>query len=234
MYDHLVFFLYIILFIHSTIGYGLIFSKIADQELLKFNLGYIGLFGFFSISLISIFTSFFFPHNFLHNTILHGIGLIAFVFLYKQSFKISELKFFCIILLILWIGLYVYKNHDDFPYYHLTYALNLSENSFAVGTGKFSHGFRTFSSLFYYHSTLYMPYIEFYLFHSGPFLIILFFNYIMVSKLVKNIKLNNLNFIFYFSLLSLLFINIAFYRIAEHGTDRSAQILLILIFLIFF
>jgi len=32
----------------------------------------------------------------------------------------------------------------------------------------------------------------------------------------------------------LLFINIAFYRIAEHGTDRSAQILLILIFSIFF
>ena len=32
------------------------------------------------------------------------------------------------------IGAYVFKNHDDFPYYHLTYALNLSENSFVVGT----------------------------------------------------------------------------------------------------
>jgi hypothetical protein len=58
----------------------------------------------------------------------------------------------CILTLIFLIGAYVYKNHDDFPYYHLTYALNLSENKFIVGTGIFSHGFRTFSSLFYFHS----------------------------------------------------------------------------------
>ena len=56
------------------------------------------------------------------------------------------------LLLIFWIGNYIYKSHDDFPYYHLTYTLNLSENSFLVGTGNFSHGFRTFSSLFFYHS----------------------------------------------------------------------------------
>ena len=30
------------------------------------------------------------------------------------------------------ISLYVYKNHDDFSYYHLTYALNLSENKFII------------------------------------------------------------------------------------------------------
>ena len=30
--------------------------------------------------------------------------------------------------------------------------------------------------------------------------------------------------------LSILFINIFFYRIAEHGTDRSAQILIFLLF----
>ena len=67
-----------------------------------------------------------------------------------------------------------------------------------------------------------MPFIEFYLFHSGPFFIC-FFNFIILSKL-KNFNSNQINFIFYFLLLSLLFINIAFYRIAEHGTDRSAQI----------
>ena len=75
-----------------------------------------------------------------------------------------------------------------------------------------------------------MPFIEFYLFHSGPFFILLFFNFIILSKLKKNFSSDQINFIFYFLLLSLLFINIAFYRIAEHGTDRSAQILLILIF----
>ena len=79
-----------------------------------------------------------------------------------------------------------------------------------------------------------MPYIDFYLFHSGPFFILIFFNYIILYKMLKFLKSNKLNLIFYFSLLSFIFINIAFYRIAEHGTDRSAQILLIIIFILFF
>ena len=80
-------------------------------------------------------------------------------------------------------SLFLYKNHDDFPYYHLTYALNLSQNSLLIGTGSFSHGFRTMSSLFYYHSTLYLPFIKFYLFHSGPFFIlILMFTFIYTEK----------------------------------------------------
>ena len=84
MADHLIFSLYIILIIHSTIGYGFLFSTIVDRELLKYNLGYIGIFGFFFISLLSIATSFFVPHNFIHNSILHVIGLTAFIFFLKQ------------------------------------------------------------------------------------------------------------------------------------------------------
>ena len=78
------------------------------------------------------------------------------------------------------IGAYLFKNHDDFPYYHLTYTLNLSENKFIIGTGIFGHGFRTFSSLFYYHSTLFMPGINIYLFHIGPLYILIFFNIILI------------------------------------------------------
>ena len=80
------------------------------------------------------------------------------------------------------------------------------------------------SSLFYYHSLLYMPYIEFYLFHIGPFFILIFFNLIVFEKFSEIKSLENSNFIFYFSLLSLIFVNVVFYRIGEHGTDRSAQI----------
>ena len=99
------------------------------------------------------------------------------------------------------VGAYVYKNHDDFSYYHLTYSLNLSENQFIIGTGIFSHGFRTFSSLFYYHSVLYMPLIKFYLFHIGPFFIIIFFNYIIISKIFEEYKNDKINFL-YFSKIS--------------------------------
>ena len=196
--NHIIFFLYTIIFIQSTIGYGYIFSKIIGKEVLQNNLGYIGLFGFFFISLTSIFTSFFFAHNYLHNIILHFVGLIASLLFFYNSIKLNELKYLLILTCVLFIGLYVYKNHDDFPYYHLTYALNLSENQFLVGMGNFSHGYRTFSSIFYFHSILYMPFIEFYLFHSGPFFILLFFNFIILSKLKKNFNSNQISFIFYF------------------------------------
>ena len=45
--------------------------------------------------------------------------------------------------------------------------------------------------------------------------------------------INTKRFMIYFFLtfLSFLFINIFFYRIAEHGTDRSAQILILLLFI---
>ena len=51
--------------------------------------------------------------------------------------------------------------------------------------------------------------------------------------MINDTKSNQNNLINYFALLSLIFINIVFYRIGEHGTDRSSQILLILIFLVF-
>ena len=233
MFDHFIFIFYIYLFIFSTIGYGFFFSKLVNSELIQLNLGYQGIIGFFFLSLISTFSSYFLAHGFLHNTVIHLFGLSFFVNFFIKSYKFKDLKILLLLSLILMIGCYVFKNHDDFPYYHLTYSLNLSENSFIIGTGIFSHGFRTFSSLFYYHSLLYMPGIKFYLFHLGPFLILLFFNISILSELKKRFKSSSIDFIYYFALISFVIINIVFYRLGEHGTDRSAQILLILIFLFF-
>ena len=235
MTEHIIYLIYYFLFLISTIGHGLIFSRFVFKDFIGLNLGYQGLIGFFSVSLISIFSSFLTPHDYVHNSILHCLGLIGFFSLLKNRIdKFKEIKILCILSLIFLIGAYLYKNHDDFPYYHLTYSLNLSQNKFIIGTGIFSHGFRTFSSLFYYHSTLLMPGIEIYLFHIGPLYILVFFNFVIIKKLFfENIK-KQYNFTDYFSLIGLIFINVAFYRISEHGTDRSAQVLLILIFLIFF
>ncbi|MDC1033563.1 hypothetical protein OAQ48_05320 [Candidatus Pelagibacter sp.] len=234
MIEHLVFISYLIIFISSTIGYGFIFSKILKNDFVELNLGYQGLLGFFFLSFLSILTSFFLPHNFFHNSFIHLIGLTFFVIFVINKKKFTELKYLVITFSILLLGIYVFKNHDDFPYYHLTYALNLSENGYAVGLGNFSHGFRTVSSLFYIHSLFYMPIIEFYLFHLGPFLILLFFNIIILSRLFKNFKKIKIDFLYYFSLLAFIFVNVVFYRLGEHGTDRSSQILLLLIFILFF
>jgi hypothetical protein len=233
--EHIIFLFYISLFVVSTIGYGEVFSRLFNKESLDCNIGFKGLIGFFLITLISVLTSYFFAHNYIHNIIIHIIGIFGFVLFFMSKKKNKEqIKYFALLILIMLIGSYVYKNHDDFPYYHLTYSLNLSENKFIIGTGAFGHGFRTFSSLFYYHSVLYMPFIKFYLFHIGTFFIIVFFNYIILDDLLKNFKSNKINFLYYFKILCIIFINVAFYRISEHGTDRSAQILLTLIFLLFF
>ena len=90
-----------------------------------------------------------------------------------------------------------------------------------------------FSSLFFYHSLLYMPKIDFYLFNVGSFYILIFSNYVMLTILRDNYNLKNFNIVFYYTLLTFIFVNIVFYRISEHGTDRSAQILLALIVIFF-
>ena len=233
MIDHLIFIFYLLFFLLSTIGYGFQFSTYISSKFTNLNLGWYGIFGLFILSSISILTSFFTPHGFFHNSIIHIFGFMLFLMNSSKKVKIVDYKLLIIIFFLLLIGSYVYKNHDDFSYYHLTYAFNLSENRFLIGTGNFSHGFRTFSSLFYYHSILYMPLIEYYLFHIGPFYLVIFFNYVVLYKLFKELKFQDDLFIHFFCLVSLLFVNIVFYRISEHGTDRSAQIILILIFLIF-
>ena len=170
MIDHITLIIYSLIFLLSNIGYGFLFSKIINKEYFSLNIGYQGIIGFFFLSLISLFTSFFIAHSYFFNSLIHLVGILSFIIFIKLYFKYSELKLLFLIVFLFWIGVYVFKTHDDFPYYHLTYTLNLSENSFIVGTGNFSHGFRTFSSLFYYHSLLYLPLIKYYLFFIGPFL----------------------------------------------------------------
>jgi hypothetical protein len=230
MSHHFIFLLYIFLFTFSCVGAGLIFSSFINKNFLNLNFGYQGLIGIFFITIISVITSFFFEHNYFHNIILHGILIIFFLIkvfnnkIYRYDF--SNLIYLVFILLI---GVYVFKNHDDFPYYHLTYTLNLSENGMIIGQGIFGHGFRTYSSLFYFNSILYMPFINFYSFHMGAFFVLIFFNFLLIKKIFDAINKRKDNLIIYFSLLCLAFVNIVFYRIGEHGTDRSAQIIAFLI-----
>ena len=53
--------------------------------------------------------------------------------------------------------------------------------------------------------------------------------FIFFSNIKASIQKKDINYIYFFDLLSLIFILVFFYRLAEHGTDRSAQILSLLI-----
>ena len=87
MTNHLIFIFYLLIFLISTIGFGYLFSTIFFKDFRVLNFGYQGIIGFFTICLISIITSFFFPHNFIHNTLLHLVGLVIFFWNFFKNKK---------------------------------------------------------------------------------------------------------------------------------------------------
>jgi hypothetical protein len=123
------------------------------------------------------------------------------------------------------------KNHDDFPYYHFSYIQLITKFSSSLGIGNFNHGFRTHSSIFYFSSLFFLPKAQYALIHLAPTFFLGFANYVFIKKIYDNLKSKENFYIILLSLLSFALINIFFYRLAEHGTDRSAQILVLLIFI---
>ena len=227
----------------SILGYGSIFLKIFFNKTKITDFGYLGIFGLVLSIFISYSTNLFFPHNFIFNFVYLTIGLFGFFLLLKKlQLKIIKYEFliFFFVFSLAFISLLIFKNHDDFPYYHFVYTYNLTQFDLNVGIGQFNHGFRTPSSIFYINSLFYLPLIEFFSFNFTAVFILTFSNIILLKKIGFNDikkplflkRLDHKNYlIIFFSLLSFIFINIFFYRIGEHGTDRSAQILVMLLVL---
>jgi len=222
------FYIYIFTFLATLtfLGYGSLLASIVDKKLLKSNIGYIGLVGLLTCTVISYTTIFFTKHGYLHNIVLHLIGFSLFLYFFinkKIEFKVPT---FLIIFSILCIGLLILRNHDDFNYYHLTYSLSLTEDKLIFGLGNLGHGYTHHSSIFFLNSILYLPIIKYFLFHSIGWITLLFINLILIEKII--IKKNDiLNFEFFFYLLSFLFINFKFFRVGSFGTDLSGQIIML-------
>ena len=123
----------------------------------------------------------------------------------------------------------MHKTHDDFFYYHFPYTVSLIEFKKIFGLGNLEHGFRTPSSIFYLNSLFYLPILEKSLINSGAIFFLIFSNIFLIQKIFNRLKNKKHDFILVLSLLSLIFINTIFYRLAEHGTDRSALILIFIL-----
>ncbi len=228
---------YFLIFI-SVLGYGLFFTRFLGARYSKINFGFVGLFGLFFLILYSYISNLFLPHNYLHNSILLFIGICLFVYFFYKEFKktnIKEIALITFILILFFISILISKNHDDFPYYHFPYTYYLTQYNLNIGVGIFGHGFRTPSSIFYLNSLFYLPLVNYYSFNFGQVLILIFSNFVLLEN-IFNFKYSNFvnlkkhkNSVFFLSLFSLIFINIFFYRISEHGTDRSAQILIFIL-----
>tara|TARA_Y100000590_G_scaffold328244_1_gene372748 strand:- start:3675 stop:5345 length:1671 start_codon:yes stop_codon:yes gene_type:complete len=239
MYNNFILFIsYYFLILFSIIGYGITFLRFFNNKI-EANFGYIGLCGIFFLIFYSYLSNLFIPHSKIHNSLFLLAGLIFFIIYIIINFKRLKNEIFLtlIVFSLLIISSLIFKNHDDFPYYHFPYTYYLTQQSSFIGVGQFNHGFRTPSSIFYLNSLFFLPKAEFYLFNFSSIYFLGFANIYFLKKILfflnemKN-KINKIyinNYTTYLSLFLFAFINIFFYRIGEHGTDRSAQILIFIL-----
>ena len=230
----LIFLSYYILIFLSCLGFGSLFLKLIKINNKKINLGIVGILGIFFLTFFSYLTNFFIAHDYFHNIFFHSIGLYYFFYFFIHN-KINKKNLFQIFILLIFLisGLFLSKNNEDFPYYHLAFTLNLVESNVIIGLGNFNSGYRTPSSLFYFHSLLYLPYIKYYLFHSSGILILTFANFFLIENIfIKQLRKYD-NFKKILSLLIFIFINLVFARVAEYGTDRGGQIIAFLLIILF-
>ena len=224
--DYLIILFFTILITCSFLGYGLITANYINKDILEVNIGYIGLIGLLTCTIISYITIYFSKHGFFHNIILHAFGLCAFYYFFSKKKTNFNISFSFLIFLILFIGLLIIRNHDDFSYYHLTYSLGLTENKLILGLGNLGNRYNKHSSIFFLNSIIYLPIIKHYLFHSTGWITLFFINLILLEQILRNSK-TKLDIEFYLSLFFFTFINFKFFRIGGYGTDISGQIIIL-------
>ena len=186
----------------SVIGYGLIFQNLCFEKIKNFNDEnsiFIGFNGLFLITLISLITSLFVPHNFFHNLILHIIGIVFFI-IYKAENKKKYLKYIILISILVFSAVLISKTNDDLSYYHLSFTKYLTEQKIIFGMGHLSHGYNLLSSLFFLNSTFYLPFINFFSFHFSLIFFLIFFNFFVIREiiLIKNDELIRFLYLFAF------------------------------------
>ena len=228
MYSLIILLSYYWLITFAIVGYGLLFNGIFIKDD-GVDIGYIGIFGIFLLILISYISHFFIPHNQIFNSIVLILGLINLYFDKNNKILQKDIKLLTIVFSVFIIFILTAKNHDDFPYYHFPYTHLITEFSNVLGLGNFNHGFRTHSSIFYLSSFFNLPQSNLFLLNLSPVFFMGFCNLILLNKIKKYLKSNKTDSVFYLSLLTFIFINVFFYRLAEHGTDRSAMILIFIL-----
>ncbi len=229
--NYLIFLLSYFLIILSVVGHGILAIRLTKTNVSADEIGFVGLIGIFFLTLYSYVTHFFINHGYLHNLFFISVGLVSLYFFRSKILIKRNLIFLISIFSLIFLAFIIFKTHDDFGYYHFPYSYYLNKFSMIIGVGPLNHGFKTPSSIFYLNSLFYLPYFDYYLYHMGAILFFGFSNIILISNIKKNFDKKKNNQFFFLNLLAFIFINIFFYRIAEHGTDRSAQILIFLFFI---
>ena len=228
MSNIIIFFSSFYILLLSVIGYGmffqsLCFGKITDMRDPK--VIYTGFFGLFSITFISLISSLFIPHDFLHNVLLHFVGVLFFIFI-KIKEKKNYLKFIFFVSIVVLSALLISKTHDDFSYYHLPVTKYLTEQKVIFGMSILGHGYKLLSSLFFLNSSFYLPFIGYFSFHFSLLFFLIFFNFFLLKEIIHKGTHEVIKFLYVFTFI---FFNLSFNRIAEFGTDKAGQLLIVIL-----
>lgn len=214
--------------IMAIVGYGRIFQKAFFPDKVNISIGLVGIFGLFFLSFISYLTHLIYPHNYVHNSVILVIGLILFFFFYKKK-KVIINKSFYIILLCLFVGVFIAKTHDDFPYYHLPNAIHFTQNKLELGLGNLNHGFKHHSSIFYLYSIFYLPFIDYYLFNVLNFLFLFFISIFLFDFIESDFLKHKFDRNTFIKIVFLILSISIFNRIGAYGTDITGQLLSIML-----
>ena len=233
MIDIIIFFSFFYILLISITGYGILFQNLCFGTIKSMNdekVIYLGFYGLFLLTLISLITILFVPHDHIHNIFLHLIGILLFLFI-KVKNKKDYLKIISLISIVLISALLISKTHDDFSYYHLPFTKYLTEQKIIFGMANIGHGYKLISSLFFLNSIFYLPFIEYFSFHFSLIFFMIFFNFFLIKEIIsKNIN-EIIKFLYIFALA---FFNLSFNRIAEFGTDKAGQLLIVILVIKFF
>ena len=181
-----VFIIYSFLILFSVIGYGFLFINYFFNNTKNIEISLIGIFGLFTIFVISSFTHLFIPHGYTHNFIVVISGLII-LYLNKSNIKIDHLKIIIFMFIVLFLGLLITKTNEDFPYYHLPMSLQLVYNNLQFGLGNLSVAYNHFSSIFFINSVFYLPITKHFLFNLiNYFFQIFFFTHLIILFINRN------------------------------------------------
>ena len=223
----LIFYYFFIAF--SIIGYG----TVINNNIIRYktnDLGLLGIIGLFFLILFSYISTQFIAHTIIFNSIILITGFILFLYSLKKKFlSKKDLKLFLLICFVFIFFIILHKNHDDFSYYHFPYIITLVDYAHLIGMGNLNLGFNTHSSIFLLSSLFHLPHANYNLFHLPAAYYIIFVNFTLIKILFNQRIINKNLFLSFLTLSTLIFINIFFYRLAEHGTDRSAMILILLL-----
>ena len=232
MINFIIFVVSFYLILISIIGYGYLVEKFFFRKIvyLKNSIDiniYTGFYSLALLTIVSLITSLFVPHNYLHNLIIFFFGLFLF---FKNFYFNKNLRYIFLISFFLLSALFISKTNEDFPYYHLPYTMYLVENKIIFGMGNLVHGYNYFSSLFFLNSTFVLPFIDIQSYHFSSIYFLIFFNFFILKEINR---INQTNVITILYLLAFTFYNLSFYRLAEFGTDKIGQFIIVIMIIKF-